>query len=120
VFAAKKTDHQIAEALNARCLRSGTGQPFSRLLVRHIRKTYGIESWYERLRRDGWRTLTEAAKDLGLYRCTAQRFALEGVVRAVRANDKGEILVAPLTEVPPIAHPGKRCLQRSVFDPRQR
>lgn len=115
VLAAEKTDHQIAEALNARCLRSGTGQPFARLLVRHIRKTHGIESWYERLRRDGWRTLSEAAKELGLHRCTAQRFALEGVLRAVRANDKGEILVAPLIDAPPIAHPGKRFRDRRKF-----
>jgi hypothetical protein len=115
VLAAEKTDDQIAEALNARCLRSGTGQSFSRPLVRHIRKTYGIESWYENLRRDGWWTLPEAAQELGLRRCTAQRFAIEGVLRAVRANDKGEILVEPLTDAPPIAHPGKRFRDRRKF-----
>lgn len=115
-LAPEKTDRQIAQALRGRWLRSGTGQPFTRSLVRQLRKAYGIESRYERLRREGWRTVPETALALGLHRSTAQRFALEGVVRAVRANDKGEILIAPLTGPPPSAHPGKRLRDRRTCE----
>ncbi len=115
-LATDKTDAQIAHALNARWLRSSTGQPFTRTVVRHIRTAYGIESWYERLRRAGWRTLSEVARELGLPRCTAQRFALEGVLEAVRANDKGEILLAPPTGPAPVPHPGKRFRDRRRYE----
>ena len=115
-LATEKTDGQIAQVLNARWLRSSTGQSFTRPLVRQLREAYAIDGWYERLRRDGWRTLGEAASELGLSRCTAQRFALEGVLRAVRANDKGEILVAPPTGPPPVPHPGKRFRDRRQYE----
>jgi DNA invertase Pin-like site-specific DNA recombinase len=115
-LAAEKTDRQIATTLNARWLRTGTGQPFSRALVRHIRTAYDIESWYDRLRRDGWHTVPEVATALGVHTCTAKRFAIEGVLRAVRANDKGEILFAPLAEARPVAHPGKRFRDRRRYE----
>jgi DNA invertase Pin-like site-specific DNA recombinase len=114
-LATEKTDVQIADALNARWLRSGTGQPFTRILVKHIRRAYEIESWYDHLRHAGWSTVPEAATALGVHPCTAKRFALEGVLRAVRANDKGDILFAPLTEPSPAAHPGKRFRDRRRF-----
>src|SRR5262249_44409504 len=41
-LATEQTDRQIADTLNGRALRSGTGQPFTRLLVRVIREAYGI------------------------------------------------------------------------------
>ena len=41
-LATEQTDQQVAETLNRRSLRSGTGQPFRRLVVRHIRNAYGI------------------------------------------------------------------------------
>jgi len=37
VLATEKTDAQIAQSLNARCLRTGRKHPFTRLIVRHIR-----------------------------------------------------------------------------------
>lgn len=115
VLATQKTDIQIADTLNARCLRSGTGQPFTRIVVKHIRKAYEIESWYDHLRREGWSTAVEAATAFGVHPCTAKRFALEGVLRAVRANDKGDILFAPLTDPPPTARPGKRFRDRRNY-----
>ena len=115
VLAREKTDRQIAETLNSRSLRSGTGQPFTSIRVRHIRQAYRIDSWYDQLRHAGWRTTIETATQLGLHRSTAQRFALEGVMRAVRANDKGEILIAPLTGPVPTAHPGKRFRDRRQY-----
>jgi hypothetical protein len=39
-LATEQTDHQIAETLNNRWLRTGTGQRFTRLRVRRIRLAY--------------------------------------------------------------------------------
>jgi hypothetical protein len=114
-LATEQTDTQIAATLDTRALRSGTGQRFTRCSVRHIRTTYGIASLADHLRRDGWLTTAEAATHLGVHRSTAKSFALEGVVRAVRANDKGEILIAPLAGPLPHVHPGKRFRDRRQY-----
>jgi DNA invertase Pin-like site-specific DNA recombinase len=114
-LATEQTDGQIAAVLNARWLRSGTGQPFTRQRVRYLRDTYGIASVADRFRREGWLTTVEAARQLGVHPSTAKRFALEGVVRGVRANDKGDILIAPLTGPLPTPHPGKRFKDRRQF-----
>jgi DNA invertase Pin-like site-specific DNA recombinase len=114
-LATEQTDGQIAAALNDRWLRTGTGQPFTRLRVRHIRETYEIASLTDRLRADGWLTTAEVATQLHLHRSTAKRFALEGVLRAVRADDRGGILIAPLAGLVPAAHPGKRFRDRRQY-----
>ena len=43
-LATEQTDRQIAETLNARWLRTGTGQCFTRQRVRRIREAYAIRS----------------------------------------------------------------------------
>ena len=88
-LATEQTDHQIADTLNGRWLRSGTGQSFTRLRVRTLREAYGIPSVAEHLRADGWLTASEIAGQLRVHRATAKRFACEGVLRARRADDKG-------------------------------
>ena len=115
-LATEKTDAQIAQALNARWLRSSTGQLFTRAIVHHLRLTYAIESWYERLRRSGWQTVSETAHALRLHSSTVKAFAREGVLQAARANDKGEILIAPLTGPPPAPQPGKRFRDRRRYE----
>ena len=62
-----------------------------------------------------WLTTVEAARQLGVHPATAKRFALEGVLRGMRANDKGDILIAPLTGPLPSPHPGKRFKDRRRF-----
>ena len=101
--------------LNARWLRSGTGQPFTRLRVRTLREAYGIPRLAEHLRAAGWLTAMEIAAHLQVHYTTAKRFAREGVLRAVPANDKGDWLFAPPTGPLPRAHPGKRYRDRQRF-----
>jgi DNA invertase Pin-like site-specific DNA recombinase len=108
----EQTDAEIARALNARSLRTGTAQPFTRTRVRHIRTVHGIESLDDHLRRAGWRTVPEVAADLGLHPDTVKRFAGAGVLAARRADDRGRIRFAPLTGPLPRAHPGKRFRDR--------
>lgn len=111
-LATQETDCRIAEKLNARGQRSGKGKPFSPRSVKAIRATYGIESFYAHLRKSGWLSEAEMAKQLGVHPTTAHRFAHEGMLRALRANDKGELLFDPITGPAPKTHPGKRFKDR--------
>jgi len=111
-LATERTDLQIAETLNGRWLRTSTGQPFTRLRVRTLREAYGIPSLAAHLRRAGWLMATEIAAQLRVHHTTAKRFACEGVLQGVRADDKGAILFAPPTGPLPRAHPGKRFRDR--------
>jgi hypothetical protein len=114
-LATEHTDRQIAETLNARWLRTGTGQRFTRLRVRHVRIAHGIPSLAEHLRQAGWLTATEIATQLGVHHTTAKRFACEGVLHALRADDGAGMLFAPLTGPLPRAHPGKRFRDRRRY-----
>lgn len=114
-LASEQTDRQIADTLNGRWLRSGTGQLFTRLRVRHIRTAHAIPSLAEHLRGAGWLTPTEIAAQLGVHYTTANRFAREGVLRGVRVADNGSILFEPPTGPLPCAHPGKRFRDRRRF-----
>ena len=110
-----QTDGQIAATLTGRALRSGTGQPFTRLRVRALREAYGIPSLAAHLRQAGWLTAVEIAAQLQVHFSTAKRFAREGVLRAVQADDKGDWLFAPPTGPLPRAHPGKRFRDRRQY-----
>jgi DNA invertase Pin-like site-specific DNA recombinase len=114
-LAVEHTDRQIAETLDARWLRTGTGQRFTRLRVRHVRIAHGIPSLAEHLRRAGWLTAPEIAAQLGVHHTTAKRFAREGVLRALRADDGASMLFEPLTGPLPRAHPGKRFRDRRRY-----
>ncbi|MGH2393853.1 MAG: hypothetical protein ACRDGH_10235, partial [Candidatus Limnocylindria bacterium] len=108
-------DRQIAETLNGRWLRTGTGQVFTRLRIRHVRTAHDIPSLAEHLHRAGWLTVTEIAAQLGVHHTTAKRFAREGVLRAMRADDNASILFEPPTGPLPRAHPGKRFRDRRRY-----
>jgi len=115
VLAAERTDAAIAAALNARSLRTGRNHAFTRLIVRHVRLTYGIPSYAEQLRSQGWITATQIAAQMDVHVVTAKRFAAEGVLRAVRADDRGEILFEPPAGPLPKAQPGKRFRDRRRY-----
>jgi len=69
----------------------------------------------EHLRRAGWLTAKEMASVLHVHASTAKCFALEGVLRAVRADDRGQILFQPHHGPLPTARPGKRFRDRRVY-----
>ena len=115
VLATEQTDAQMAKTLNARWLRTGTGMTFTALSVKRIRTGYCIKSLVEHLRRLGWLTAPKIASLLHVNPDTAKRFAREGVLRAVRADDRGQILYEPPQGPLPTAHPGKRFRDRRVY-----
>ena len=114
-LATEHTDRQVAATLNGRALRSGTGQPFTRVVIKHIRQSYGIPGVAEQLRTAGWLTAVEIATQLRLHAGTAKRWAREGLLRAVRADDRGRLLFEP--PAGPLPHPqqGKRFRDRRRY-----
>jgi DNA invertase Pin-like site-specific DNA recombinase len=114
-LAMEQTDRQVADTLNRRWLRSGTGQPFRRLVVRHIRNAYGIPGLAEHLRKAGWLTAAEIATQLRLHASTAKCWAREGILHAVRADDKGLLLFEPATGPLPRPQQGKRFRDRRRY-----
>lgn len=115
VLATEKTDAEIAATLNSRSLRTGRKHSFTRLIVRHVRLAYGIAGYAEHLRSQGWLTASEIAVQMGVHFTTAKRFAAEGVLHAVRADDRGRILFEPPTGPLPQSHPGKRYRDRCKY-----
>jgi DNA invertase Pin-like site-specific DNA recombinase len=114
-LATEQTDHQIAQTLNDRWLRTGTAQRFTRLRVRRIRRTYGIRSLAQHKREAGWHTTAEISAQLHIHPQTLKRHAREGVLNAQRVSDKGEILFAPFDGPPPQPLQGKRLRDRRRY-----
>jgi DNA invertase Pin-like site-specific DNA recombinase len=114
-LAMEQTDGQIVQTLNSRCLRSGTGKSFTRIIIKTIRSAYGIPSMAEHFRQRGWLTQGEIAAQLGVHYTTARRFGHEGVLRAVRTDDRGDMLFEPPTGPLPKAQPGKRFRDRRKY-----
>ncbi len=114
-LATEQTDRQIAETLNARWLRTGTGQFFTRQRVRRIREAYAIRSLAQHKCEAGWHTAAEISAQLRIHPSTLKRYAREGVLNAQRINDKGEILFEPLSGPLPEPHHGKRLRDRRRY-----
>ena len=89
------TSAQIADTLNDRGLHSGTGEPFSRLIIDHIIRTYRLRSRRSRLRATGMLTLAETAAAHHVHPHTIKAWRRAGIVSAERYNDKGEHLYYP-------------------------
>jgi hypothetical protein len=59
-------EHQVAEMLTQRGMKSGTGQPFSPRRVTRIRIAYHLPNRWTRLRQEGKLTARELAERLGV------------------------------------------------------
>jgi hypothetical protein len=114
-LATEQTDHQIAQTLNDRWLRTGTAQRFTRLRVRRIRQAYGICSLAQHKREAGWHTTAEISTQLHIHPQTLKRHAREGILNAQRVDDKGQILFEPLNGPLPKAQRGKRLSDRCCY-----
>jgi len=105
-LATEQTDDQIACTLNSRGYCSGAGRSFTRQRIAYVRSCYGIESYYQHLQRNGWLTLPEIAREIGVHPHTAWTYARKGLLRVVRANAK-HLLFEPWTVRSPFAKPSK-------------
>jgi hypothetical protein len=111
-LAPHETDREIAKTLNIRDVHSGKGRRFAPKIIKSIRFAYGIDNMRDRYRKEGWLTSREIAAQLKVHPATAKRFAREGLLRAVRVNDKGDCLFEPVSGPLPVPHKGKRYRDR--------
>jgi hypothetical protein len=95
VLATEQADDQIACTLNSHGYRSGAGNAFTGAGVKHLRFSYGIESYRQHLQRSGWLTLPEIARKIGVHPHTARRYARKGLLRTIRANAKHLLFELP-------------------------
>ena len=82
------TDDQIAEILNERGVRTGTGRPFTGERVDFLRRSRGIPGYYEHLRRAGRVTGEEIMTRTGISEGALRRLRRSGLVRAIRCDRK--------------------------------
>ena len=84
---------------------SGTSEPFHRLIVDHIIRTYRLRSRRHRLRATGLLTLAETARAHGVTNNTIKKWRRAGIVSGQRYNDKGEYLYHPPDPASPPSRP---------------
>jgi DNA invertase Pin-like site-specific DNA recombinase len=106
------TDGMIATMLNARGYVSGTGQPFQRGIVKHIRHSHRLRSCYARLRARGMLTRDEIADRLKVSATTVKMWARHGLLTCYPCNDKHERLYEPPGPNAPIKMQGRRLSDR--------
>lgn len=86
------TDAEIVDILNSRGLRPGVAERFSLRILYILRRTYGLEDRFTRLRRQGLLTLEEISQLLGADPSTVKIWASAGHVASHIYNDKGQRL----------------------------
>ena len=89
------TDSETAQQLNAAGRRTGTGKPFTRHIVVHIRRAHQLPSHQQRLRAQGLLTINETAQQLGVHTTTIKAWHQAGLLTSHKANDKNERLFDP-------------------------
>jgi DNA invertase Pin-like site-specific DNA recombinase len=105
-------DRDIATILNARGYVSGTGRPFQRGIVKHIRHSHGLRSRCERLRARGMLTRDEIARRLQVSAATVKVWGQRGLLPRSVCNDKGEWLYDAPGPNAPIKMQGRRLSDR--------
>ena len=106
------TDGAIATMLNARGYLSGTGHPFQRGIVQHIRHSQGLRSRSARLRARGMLTRDEMAHRLKVSADTVKIWGRHGLLRRHPCNDKHECLYEPPGPNAPTKMQGRRLSDR--------
>jgi hypothetical protein len=86
------TPEAIAEILNAAGKKSGMGRSFDRIMVHQLRIAYRLHSHATRLKRRGYLTTGELAKNLRVSHHTIKKWVSKGVLAGTKATDKNELM----------------------------
>lgn len=86
------TDNAIAAILNDRGVKTGTGLPFTGILVAVVRHSYKLKPLRSRLHDRGFLTGNELAAKLGVHYESIKRWRQAGLLVGHPFNDKGECL----------------------------
>jgi DNA invertase Pin-like site-specific DNA recombinase len=101
------TEAEIATILNEMGLRPGVADRFSQRNLWLLRRTYGIEDRFTRLRRRGLLTVAEMADRLGVDPHTVLVWRRAGLLRSEAYNDKSQRLYYPPGPDAPVKHQRK-------------
>jgi DNA invertase Pin-like site-specific DNA recombinase len=103
------TDARVANTLNQAGALSGTGQPFTAGMIRHIRQAHHLASREDRLRAKGLAGIGQTASTLGVSRSTIKEWAAQGRLDSEIFNDKGErlYLIPATAPFKPVGRPPK-------------
>ncbi|MBL6996413.1 recombinase family protein [Desulfobacula sp.] len=85
-------DDEIAQILNDRGIKTGTGQKHTLKSVSYIRRTYKLKCRYERLRNRGLLNQSEISKILQVSETTCKIWARLKILKSYRYNARGERL----------------------------
>jgi len=108
----RHTEGEIADILNTRGVKSGTGKPFNSRMIQNIRRTYNLKTRYERLRERGLLTQEEIAAKLGVLPVTVRIWRDHGLLKAHACNDKNECLYEDPGPNPPVKEQGRKFSER--------
>jgi len=109
------TDQEIATILNGRGLHPGKGGVFGAGVVTHVRRDYGLKSYYERLREAGMLTAREIAEILSINPQTVKVWHKAGLLHGYIYNDKNSCLFEPPGPDAPIKCRGQKLAMRRRF-----
>jgi CRP-like cAMP-binding protein len=108
------TEGEIVGILNARGLRPGVADAFTRQIVWRLRRAYQLDDRFTRLRRRGLLTLAEMSARLGVDPSTVKVWQRAGLLRSERYDDRGQRLYEPPGEDAPVKHKHKFQQDRSL------
>ena len=86
------TDAEIVDILNSHGFRPGVSERFTLSVLYTLRRTYGLDDRFTRLRRQGLLTLEEIAQILEADASTVKKWARRGRIPSRIYNDKGQRL----------------------------
>jgi len=123
------TDAEVVDILNARGLRPGVAERFTLKVLYTLRRSYGLDDRYTRLRARGLITLKEMSELLEVEPSTLKAWAQTGYIPSTVYNDKGQRLFEPtvpqqrscqrcgkpIAATPPLRRGRKWCSQRCGF-----
>ena len=89
-------DHEIADILNNRGLRTGEGKPFKRTTIYVLRNGYNLTSHHDRLRQRGLLTTHELAARFQVTTSTVRAWGRQGLIKNCYADSR----ISALWEVP--------------------
>lgn len=110
------TDGEVAAKLNEEGFTTGAGAPFDLAAVRWLQHRWGIKSYRDHLRDEGYLTPTEMAAKLGLSKSYASELRRSGRLLATPYNDPGDHLFQPIERQPPAIQARVACLEAGSAD----
>lgn len=101
VLLAAHTDGKAASKLNEEGFTTGAGALFDVAAVRWLQHRWGIKSYRDHLRDEGYLTAAEMAAKLGMSVSQTCHWRRQGRLRATPYNDRGDQLIDPIERQPP-------------------